>query len=122
MAEADLANILEDGIAGFGWPITVTAPSGAVATLTGFSDDIGLTIDPDTGQAVSGRTASIAIRISTLLQFAGMTIPEGIADSAKKPWIVEFSDINGVPCKFKVFRSLPDRALGIVVCVLELLR
>lgn len=121
-AEADLAFILEDGVNGFGWAITVTAPTGAVATLTGFSDDIALTIDPDTGQAVSGRTASIAIRISTLLSFAGMTLPAGIADAAKKPWVVEFEDINGVACKFKVRESMPDRALGIVVCILEAYR
>lgn len=122
LAEADLAVILEDDVTGFGWPITVTAPTGAVATVTGFSDDISQLIDAETGQAVSGRLATVAIRVSTLLSFAGMSMPRGIADAGEKPWVVEFNDINGNVHKFKVRESNPDRALGIVVCILEAYR
>lgn len=118
-AESDLGAILEDGVAGFGWPITITDPSGNVGTLTGFSDDISQIIDPDTGQAVSGRLALVSLRISSLTT-AGLGLPQGIADTASKPWIVEFNDINGNPFKFKVSQSNPDRALGLVTCVLEL--
>ena len=120
MAEADLGVIVEDGTTGFGWPIEVTAPSGAVATLTGLSDDIGLTIDPDTGQPVSGRLASVAIRISTLMSFPGMSMPREIPDEAGKPWLVRFNDINGKPWTFKVKETMPDRAIGNLVCLLEL--
>lgn len=119
MAESDLGAILEDGVMGFGWPITVTSPGGISVPLTGFSDDISQVIDPDTGQAVSGRLASVALRISSL-DTAGLGIPRGIADSASKPWAIEFSDINGNPFKFKVQQSNPDRALGLVTCILEL--
>lgn len=122
IAEADLAVILEDSDTGFGWPIVVTSPTGAVAALTGFGDDISQLIDPDTGQAVSGRLASVAIRNSTLLSFSGMTLPKGIADENSKPWTVEFDDINGNPWRFKVRESNPDRALGLTVCILELYR
>ena len=80
LAESDLGLILEDGDTGFGWPITVTDPSGAVRPLTGFSDDIAQIIDPDTGQAVSGRLASVALRISSILA-TGLTLPRGIADA-----------------------------------------
>ena len=118
-AERDLSFILEDGVRGFGWSINVTDPSGAFGTLTGFSDDISQVIDPDTGEAVSGRLASITLRISSLTT-AGLSLPVAIADSALKPWIIEFNDINGNPFKFKVSQSNPDRALGIVVCILEL--
>ena len=117
--EADLGVILEDGITGFGWPITVTDPSGTVGNLTGFSNDISELIDPDTGQAVSGRLASVALRISSLTT-AGLGLPEGIADSASKPWLIAFDDINGNAFTFKVQKSNPDRALGIVTCILEL--
>ncbi len=119
LAELDLATILEDGVGGFGWPITITDPSGTVGTLTGFSDDIGQIIDPDTGQVVSGRLALVSLRISSLT-IAGLGLPQGIADTASKPWVVEFNDINGSPFKFKVSQSNPDRALGVVTCVLEL--
>lgn len=117
-AEADLGRILEDTTNGFGWPIKVTDPSGAVGQLTGFSTDISLMIDPETGQAVSGRTASATIRIA-LLSSEGLGIPQGVADGAVKPWLVQFDDINGVAYTFKVKESIPDRAIGAVSCILE---
>lgn len=119
LAEADLGVILEDGATGFGWPITITDPAGNTGTLTGFSDDIAQIIDPDTGQAVSGRLASVALRISSLA-LEGLTLPRGIADAGSKPWVIEFDDINGNAFKFKVSESNPDRALGLVTCLLEL--
>lgn len=121
LAEADLGLILEDEVTGFGWPITVTDPSGNSGTgpLTGFSDDISQIIDPDTGEAVSGRLASVAIRISSLTSH-GLAMPRGIADSKIKPWIIQFDDINGNAFKFKVAQSNPDRALGLVTLLLEL--
>lgn len=119
LAESDLGLILEDGATGFGWPITVTDPSGTVRPLTGFSDDIAQIIDPDTGQAVSGRLASVALRISSLT-LAGLGLPKGVADAGSKPWLIEFDDINGNPYKFKVSQSNPDRALGLVTLLLEL--
>lgn len=119
LAEKDLGAILEDSVTGFGWPITVTDPAGIVGTLTGFSDDIAQVIDPDTGQAVSGRLASVALRVSSLT-FAGLGLPRGIADTGSKPWVIQFDDINGNAYTFKVSQSNPDRALGLVVCLLEL--
>ena len=118
-AEADLGVILEDGVYGFGWPITVTDPNGTVASFTGFSNDISQLIDPDTGQAVSGRLASVALRISSLVT-AGLALPVGIADAGSKPWQIQFDDINGNAFKFKVSQSNPDRAVGMVICLLEL--
>lgn len=119
LAETDLGLILEDSSTGFGWSVVITDPAGTSRTITGFSDDIAQIIDPDTGQAVSGRLASAAIRISSLTT-AGLGIPVGVADSGSKPWVVEFNDINGNPYKFKVSQSNPDRALGLVMLLLEL--
>lgn len=118
-AEADLGLILENDTIGFGWPITVTDPTGTAVPLTGFSNDISELIDPDTGQALSGRLASVALRISSLTA-AGLSLPEGIADASNKPWLMAFDDINGNPFTFKVQKSNPDRALGIVTCILEI--
>ena len=120
LAEQDLGVILEDSDTGGGWPITVTAPDGTVGLLTGFSDDIAQVIDPDTGQAVSGRLASAALRISSIYTaFPGLGLPKSIADSGSKPWIVQFDDINGLSYTFKISQSNPDRALGMLVCLLE---
>lgn len=119
LAEADLGNILNDDTYGFGWSITVTDPAGASAVLKGFSNDISQLIDPDTGQAVSGRLATVAIRIADLVT-AGLGLPVSIVELASKPWVIEFNDINGNSYKFKVNESNPDRAIGMVVCLLEL--
>lgn len=117
-AEADLAFTLEDGVFGFAFDITVTDPDGNSGILTGSSNDIAQLIDPDTGQAVSGRLASVALRLSSLAA-EGLGIPEGTADESSKPWVIAFDDINGSPHAFKVSESNPDRALGVVVCILE---
>jgi len=120
MAEADLVHILEDPITGFGWPIQVTSPEGLNAPdLVGFSNDISQLVDPDTGQAVSGRLATVSLRIASLT-LAGFTeLPEGVANTAIKPWLVTFDSINGEAFTFKVTESNPDRAIGVVVLMLE---
>lgn len=119
LAEKDLGRILEDDARGFGWPITLTDPAGLSSTgLVGFSDDIGQLIDPDTGALVNGRLASVALRISSLI-LQGFALPRGVADQASKPWVVTFDDINGTAHTFKVRQANPDRALGMVVCILE---
>jgi hypothetical protein len=116
-AESDLAFIIEDE-AGFGWAITVTDPDGTSKDLIGLSNDIAQAIDPDTGQAVAGRTASIALRISTLVS-VGLGLPKAVAEKTAKPWLVAFNDINGGAHTFKVSEVLPDRAVGLVVCILQ---
>jgi len=122
LAEQDLGVILEGDAYGFRWPITVTNPAGLVIgddeELYGFSDDISQTIDPDTGELVSGRLASVALRVSTI-QAAFGELPRGVADSTSKPWLVTFDDIGGTEYTFKVKQSNPDRALGLLSCILE---
>lgn len=118
-AETDLAFILEGDESGFRWAISITDPAGVtVPDLFGFSDDIAQVIDPDTGQPVSGRLASVALRIGLLIT-NGLALPYGVVDASKKPWLVGFDDINGNPYTFKVIQSNPDRALGLLTCILE---
>lgn len=119
-AEADLAVILEDADTGFGWPITVKDPAGKEESLTGFSGDIAQAIDPDTGQAVSGRLAQVTLRISSLVAAGFTDLPRNISRKTSKPWLITFDDINGNSFTFKVQQSNPDRTLGAVKCILEL--
>ena len=116
-AAADLLAIVEDA-AGFGWPITVTNPAGTAADLTGLSADIGQMIDPETGIAVVGRKASVALAIASLTA-AGLALPIGISSTASKPWRVTFNDLAGGTHEFKVSEAMPDRAIGVVTCILE---
>lgn len=119
-AAIDCKAIVEDA-SGFGWPITVTNPAGASAAMTGLSTDIALSIDPDTGTAVTGRKASVALSIAAL-ETAGLGMPRAIADGSGKPWLVRFEDVQGNAQTFKVRESAPDRAIGLVVCWLEAYR
>lgn len=121
LAEADLAVTLEDNSNGFGWPIKVTDPDGFVNSkpLYGMSNDIGLMIDPDTGTAISGRFATVTLRISSLISAGFSTLPRNISDKNLKPWLMSFDDINGNNHVFKVKSSMPDRGLGILSVTLE---
>ena len=122
LAEQDLGMILEDADTGFGWSIVLTDPDGVSASLIGQSQDISLAVDPDTGMLVSGRTATVALRISSLRAAGFATNPKNVPEQNRKPWVVGFRDINGVPCLFKVMKSNPDVMLGIITCVLETYR
>jgi len=113
-ASLDARAILED-TAGFTWPFTLTSPLGVVASLSGFTTDVGLTIDPDTGQAVAGRRASIAVARESLAE-----MPEAVADRSRKPWVATFADSHGAVGSWKVVQVLPDLALGVVVLILEI--
>lgn len=117
-ATNDAQVILNDRLRGFGWDIEITSPELVTKPLVGFSTDISQVIDPTTGQVVSGREASIAIHIQDL-EGAGFRIPEGVARETDKPWVVKFDDIMGKEHTFKVSESNPDRAIGIVTCLLE---
>lgn len=121
LAETDLGAILEDSVNGFGWPINLVSPSEDMIPLTGFSNDISQTIDPDTGQAVSGRLASVALRMSSI-KAAGWDTPRGVQGSDGKPWLVKFDDILGQPYTFKIVESNPDRGLGLLTCLVEFYR
>lgn len=120
-AEADLGYILETHQEGFRWPIKLIDPNGTQLDTFGFSNDMGQVIDPDTGMLVSGRQASVALRISTILN-AGLLLPHGETRETENPWEVKVFDVNNtVENRFKVFETAPDRGLGLIVLHLELL-
>ena len=118
-AEKDLAFILEDDTRGGAWPVILISPAGTAKPLKGFTNDIAQLIDPDTGQAVSGRLATVSLRISSLIAAGFTTLPESVSDESTKPWLITFNDINGESYTFKISESNPDRAIGIVTCMLE---
>lgn len=116
-AAADLRTILEDTDGGFAVLITVTNPDGVSVVLKGLQSDIAITIDPETGLAVTGGRVSVALSIEALVE-AGLGMPRNIAESDRRPWLVQFTSPTGGLQRFKVSEALPDR-LGCVVCLLE---
>lgn len=120
-AAKDLQTILNDKD-GFARDITIQNPDGVCDSIRGFWTDIAETIDPNTGQAVSGRLVSVALAmrdLQTLDCYKDFGLPDGRADTSTKPWLVTFVDVVGVEHTFKVQESNPDRALGSITCTLE---
>jgi hypothetical protein len=120
-AAADNQAILGDTAAGFSWPITVTDPNGRIEVVPGWPNDVHLTIDPQTGQAVGGRTIEVAFNREALAA-AGFELPHGEADETKRPWILEFEDARGNSNRFAIAETWPDSWLPIVRCRLEFYR
>ena len=116
LAQLDNQKIIED-TAGFGWPITVTDPSGTQVAMVGNSYDIGVQVDPDTGALVAGRTATVTLNLKSL-NANGLDTPRNITDRASKPWLVTFNDLHGTEQTFKVISFFPDNTLGFVTCQL----
>lgn len=121
LAELDLATTLEDSAGGFGWPVTLTDPNGVSANLTAQTQDIGIIVDPDTGVAVSGRTISAVLRISSI-RGKGLEIPEAEPRRDRKPWRIDTKDTNGNPVALKVDYSYQDRILGTITLQLGVYR
>ena len=120
LAELDLSVTLEDNEFGYGMLITITDPDGlSVTDIYGQTNDIAFQIDPQTGQIISGRTVTVAVRISTLTEKGFVDMPKSQSDKTKKPWVFEFDDINGNSGKFIVKQSDPDRTLGLMFISLE---
>ncbi len=120
-AALDCQMILND-TEGFAGTITITNPEGICGDLNGLSVDISQLIDPDTGQSVSGRKASVALHLKDLRDldcFVDYGIPFAVSDQSSKPWVIEFDDHRGNVHKFKVNESNPDRTLDLVTCTLE---
>lgn len=117
LAHADLGAIIHDDTTG-AVSIAITAPDGAQATFKSWHTDIHLSIDPGTGETVTGRQASASVLIADLIA-EGFDGIRGEADGTTAPWIVDASDTNGRSACFKVASSAPDNAAGVVVLFLE---
>lgn len=115
IAQRDTQRILNSDA---GLALTLTDPAGNAGTFTGWSNDIGFSIDPETGQAVSGRYVTIAISMLDLID-QGLAIPRNISENDRDPWQVSFTNEHGETFLFAVTDAQPDRTLGLVTCTLE---
>ena len=102
----------------FGCEITLISPAGQEAELVGLSSDVHAAIDPSTGQVVSGRKVHVSLVLADIAA-AGLEQPKNVAAKNAKPWLVRFNDLRGTQHTFKVAESLPDRALGNIILLLE---
>jgi ABC-type branched-subunit amino acid transport system ATPase component len=98
----------------FGSAVSLVAPNGSVQELTALVNDISAAVDPQTGAIVSGRQVTCALRMSSLA-----TLPTAVADVVGKPWVLQITDILGVTRSFKIRETIPDRTIGVLVCICE---
>lgn len=117
-AAADLDAILTDNVGGFAVPIRIVDPNNNTATINSLANEIGFKIDPETGVAVSGQRATVALSLRALAT-AGLGQPRGVAAGDKRPWTVTFQlPAMREPQTMKVASTMPDQ-LGCLVCFLE---
>ncbi len=119
LAAADHRSIVEDVTGGFGREITFTDPVGKTGIIKGFWNDIGQTIDPNTGSLVAGTTAFVRVTMAAL-RTAGLGVPVALADG--NPWVVEYNDMAGRKHRCKVREVRKDRSFDAVDCYLETYR
>ncbi len=119
IANIDLKSITSDSKYGFGIDINITDPDGLSKDIVGYTNDINFMIDPDTGQAVSGRNATILLHIQILIEAGFSSLPAAQSDTSKKPWIVKFNDLQNNQWTFSVKETNPDRTSNVILCNLE---
>lgn len=112
LAKADAAAIMRDSVSGFGWPFTLTAPTGAVYSLVGRMRDIHLADDVETGQKISLRQVSVTYVTSDVSERV-TTVRAGT------PWKVTAVDMAG---EYRVADTMPDNVLGLTILILEELK
>ena len=114
-ALADTTAILEDSANGFGVPMVLKNPDGVIQEITGHAADIGNTIDPETGQNISGRAVHVSLPTNSLT----IGRPKGVPDESISPWLVTLQlPGESSPQTFKIFETMPDR-VGVIVCFCE---
>ncbi|MCK9556234.1 hypothetical protein M0R36_10550 [bacterium] len=97
--------------------MTITAPDGSTAVVLGFTSDIHLSVDPGTGELVSGCKASVSVLISDL-EDAGFGAIHSVADSSSRPWLITMADSKGTETVYKVVETNPDRSVGLMLIFL----
>lgn len=113
--------IVEDA-AGFSQPLKFTNPDGVVLEADGLFFDVAVPgLDVDTGQGITVRTVSARVSAGRFTE-AGLELPSGIADSKRRPWLMECTDALGRARVFKVAECLPDSTLPVLIVRLETYR
>lgn len=115
-AQADILRYTTSGT-DFGVVISLVAPNGATATVTGYHARHHLGVDTD-GNAVNSRTANAAIS-----EYALNAVNYPIRDSNGVVNLtghkVNVADSTGIIRAYVVQTSIPDETIGLITMTLE---
>ena len=103
-AAADARLILEDKDSGLGTDFILTFKKQDFH-ITGSYGDISYLFDPDTGQAIQGRTIAVVYSIASLR--------EKTADEPEKGWGFRAADLQGREVRLFVTAYQPDYTIGV---------
>lgn len=117
LAEQDMSSIVTN-TSEFGREVTIVDPNGVSATLNGITNDIYLGVETDTNVDVAVHQAEVSLSISELAA-EGISIPFGEQDENLKPFRITMTDITGEEKTFKIVVAMPDRSIGLVLCMLD---
>ena len=117
IANTDLKEIMNDSETG-GIDCTLTSPSGSTASFKVLFNDIYQSIDPGTGEIVTGRQSHISVLTDELIT-EGFDDIRGISDTDSRPWLATITDALGRSSTHKVSESYPDATIGLTVLMLE---
>jgi hypothetical protein len=104
VAESDLKTIIEDP-SGAGTAYTLIENTGAEYPVVGTFGDIGLLIDPISGEAIQGRTITATCMASTITAAAGKVPARG--------WKARAMGLDGKSYTLFVQRNEHDRTIGL---------
>ena len=92
--------------------------NGERCEINGIASVIGITVDQETGESMSGRNAHITFSEAEATE---QTYQTRDADNEIKMngHIVEFKDSTGIERKYKITDAQPDETLGLLYCELE---
>lgn len=103
----------------FGVAITLTAPNGTSAAVTGFHVKTHLAVDAE-GNQVSSRRASVAISERAITNANGhYPIRDGEGDVNMKNHLVDVADSSQATKNYIVKDCMPDEKLGLILLILE---
>jgi hypothetical protein len=100
---------------GFSSDIVLISPDEDEYPLKSIVSVIHNLIDPDTGSPVSGFLANASLNRLDL-NALGLAIPEGESSEYERPWLIRYTNIDGILVTNKITRSAPDEANGNILC------
>lgn len=120
LAAAHHALIVGDAVNGFAREITLVSPDGLEAKVTGFWNDAMFDkLDPQSGSLVSVRTVFVRLTAKAIRDAGFPSLPRGVADGERTPWLVFYTGLSGRDQKSKVSEVRTDRTFDALDCYLE---
>lgn len=104
----------------FGVELTLTAPNGQTATLTGLHTKHHLGFDSDSGRDVNTKNAHVSFSEQALIDVnPAYPLRDANNEVHLREHKIKAKDSTGREWTYKVLSWFPDETVGLIVCVLN---